>query len=710
MANSSWKADQSGTLTDAANWTAGVPGTADYATFATGGATPYSVAGDLTIGDLILQGDTVTLTGSLTTTGIFQSFLGNTQNAQIDGDLTVAAGAFLTGEGDSIEVGQASAGSLLVQGVVSSGDMVIGYGARSTVTVDGNGATLSSVFGAQVDEGALIIQNHGSVAGAIALGPGTTLELDDTTGQASTIQSLAGTIEAVDQPGQSSPGTVNVSGRVDLATGPGFPPTTLAGTAQTTLSIAGQITQFGPGPALIIDGGTVRLSNAGNSLPAGIELAAGTLDLAVPGAAGGSGGITFATSDPTLQIDGTVMPSNTITDFIAGDTIDLTGISFAAGDSVSYSGTTLDIVDAGTTLAALTLTGKPYTSSDFFLSKDAGTGTDITTNMPCFAAGARVATERGDVAVEALRVGDRVRTVSGALRPIAWIGQREVDCRHHPRPEHVWPVRVLAHAFGPGLPARDLLLSPDHSLYIDGVLIPVQHLVNGTVIVQEPRERIHYFHVELPRHDVLLAEGLPAETYLDTGNRHAFANGAAHMMLHPEFEPLDWYDDACAPLCQRGPKLTAARRALFAEAERRGWRVVGSTDLQVEIGERSLSAARVKGKLHQFLLPSGTRELRIVSHPGVPAELDPGVDDRRRLGARIGAVFVDGKVLPLDDAALAAGFHPPERSGGECWRWTDGAALLRLPAPLSRAAVLELLVRDTMRHWQHPEHRIAAAG
>ena len=51
--------------------------------------------------------------------------------------------------------------------------------------------------------------------------------------------------------------------------------------------------------------------------------------------------------------------------------------------------------------------------------------------------------------------------------------------------------------------------SPDHAVFIDGVLIPVRYLINGRTIVQEPADEVTYYHVELPRHDVIFAEGLP---------------------------------------------------------------------------------------------------------------------------------------------------------------------------------------------------------
>ena len=84
---------------------------------------------------------------------------------------------------------------------------------------------------------------------------------------------------------------------------------------------------------------------------------------------------------------------------------------------------------------------------------------------------------------------------------------------------------VASDAFGPGQPRRDLFLSPDHAVYVGAVLVPAKYLINGTSITQVMADEVTYHHVELPRHDVLLAEGLPAESYLDLGDRSNFANG-----------------------------------------------------------------------------------------------------------------------------------------------------------------------------------------
>ncbi len=192
------------------------------------------------------------------------------------------------------------------------------------------------------------------------------------------------------------------------------------------------------------------------------------------------------------------------------------------------------------------------------------TGTGF--QVACYRSGTRIATPAGERVVESLALGDLVLTMSGEARPVVWIGHRHVACRRHPMPENVWPVRVLAAAFGDAMPRRDLWLSPDHAVFIDDVLIPVKHLINGTTIAQVPVDDVTYYHIKLDRHDVLLAEGLPAESWLDTGDRDSFANGGGAMRLFPDFSSRApdicalWEAYGCAPLVLTGPKLEAARR------------------------------------------------------------------------------------------------------------------------------------------------------
>jgi hypothetical protein len=182
-------------------------------------------------------------------------------------------------------------------------------------------------------------------------------------------------------------------------------------------------------------------------------------------------------------------------------------------------------------------------------------------NVTCVAAGTGIATPRGQVAVEALAIGDNVSLAGGGVAAVVWIGYREVNAVRHPAPCRVWPVRIASGAFGAGRPYRDLWLSPDHAVFFEDVLIPVKCLIYGYAIAQVPVDRITYFHLELPRHEVVLAEGLPVESYLDTGNRSNFSNGGP-VRLHPDFSALSWEVLACAPLIVTGPRLDAARTRL----------------------------------------------------------------------------------------------------------------------------------------------------
>jgi hypothetical protein len=263
--------------------------------------------------------------------------------------------------------------------------------------------------------------------------------------------------------------------------------------------------------------------------------------------------------------------------FIAGDTSSLAGTigGFAPGDTIEVSG--------------ITVTGSSYASGVLTLYETSGSatlnfsgnfedgqltvmnissGADVT--VECFCAGTRIRTSRGEIAVEGLRIGDQVETATGeGIAPITWIGHRTLDCTRHPEPKRAWLVRVGAGAFAAGVPYRDLFLSPNHAVYVNEVLIPVKHLINGSSIMQVPLNKVSYYHVELPQHGVLWAEGLPAETYLDIGDRSNFSNGGETMRLFPDFSrdaTLFWDAYGFAPLIVTGPVLEAVRRQVAMRA------------------------------------------------------------------------------------------------------------------------------------------------
>ena len=193
----------------------------------------------------------------------------------------------------------------------------------------------------------------------------------------------------------------------------------------------------------------------------------------------------------------------------------------------------------------------------------------ITLTPPCFREGTLILTTRGEIAVEALQIGDQVITAGGsgpAEQAVTWVGYRRVACASHPKPSAVWPIRVRRAAFARNVPARDLWLSPDHAVFAGGVLIPIKHLVNGQTIVQTETDAVTYYHVELSRHAVLLANGLPCESYLDSGDRGSFENAGIVLRLHPEFGMQRWEAEGFAPLHVTGPIVETVRARLRRRA------------------------------------------------------------------------------------------------------------------------------------------------
>ncbi|KQT61676.1 hypothetical protein ASG52_02035 [Methylobacterium sp. Leaf456] len=306
------------------------------------------------------------------------------------------------------------------------------------------------------------------------------------------------------------------------------------------------------------------------------------------------------------------------------------------------------------------------------------------TPAPCYVTGTRILTARGAVAVEDLAVGDLAVTASGAERPIRWIGHKTVRCRAR---ADLLPVRIAAGAFGEGRPARDLMVSPGHAVCVDvlgEVLIPAIRLVNGTTITQVEVAEVTYWHVELESHDILLAEGLPAESYLDMGNRAFFE--VASIGLGPDAPVGRTTADFCRPFHEDGALVEAVRARLQARAEALGWSLVEAplADLHLVVDGQTVRPD-TDGLVARFILPAGARDVRLVSEVSVPAYVRQGTSDDRRLGVCLAALSLDDgltglRAIALDDARLEAGLHPLDTDGAAHWRWTEGAT--PLPASL----------------------------
>lgn len=203
--------------------------------------------------------------------------------------------------------------------------------------------------------------------------------------------------------------------------------------------------------------------------------------------------------------------------------------------------------------------------------QELGSNTNDATNVTygataCYCAGTLISTADGGVPVEALRIGDAVVTASGRLRPIKWIGTRSYAGRFAQANPGVLPICFHAGSLGDAIPARDLWVSPKHAMFLDDVLIPAEHLVNGKTVTKAERvESVTYFHVELDSHDVLLAEGAPSESFVDDDGRGVFHNARTFHTLYPDERRVEAV--YCAPRVEDGYALQAVRRRL---AERAG--------------------------------------------------------------------------------------------------------------------------------------------
>jgi len=150
-------------------------------------------------------------------------------------------------------------------------------------------------------------------------------------------------------------------------------------------------------------------------------------------------------------------------------------------------------------------------------------------DIVCFLPGTMIATPKGEVAVETLAMGDLVMTADGRAVAVLWLGQQTASTVFG-MPETGMPVRIAAGALGGGLPVRDRCVPSAPALLPDAVLVNARALVNDATITRMRRDELGetfaVFHVETENHEVILAEGVATETFMDNVSRTRFDNYA----------------------------------------------------------------------------------------------------------------------------------------------------------------------------------------
>ena len=343
-----------------------------------------------------------------------------------------------------------------------------------------------------------------------------------------------------------------------------------------------------------------------------------------------------------------------------GGAIDLIYLPEVAGGTAALNPASdvLTVTEAGSSVH-LQLAGS-YAGELFQTSEDPSGGTLITAaKLPCYCRGTQILTDRGEIPIETLAVGDLVINRYGELKPIRWIGRRAYSGRFAARNPGVLPILIEQDAIEDGVPVRDLMVSPLHALLLDEILVPARSLVNGGSI-RQLREvtEVEYFHLELDAHDVIIADGAEAESFADDANRGMFQNSVEWGRLHPHAMPTPAV--YCALRLDAGPVVSALRRRLGERGASRG--VVPPDAMTIPL---AMGATYV-------VIPPGAGALRLVSARGKVGA------DVRTLGALISSISIGTERLGLTDSRLASGFNQVERHSGREVRWTDGDAVVVL--------------------------------
>jgi hypothetical protein len=285
---------------------------------------------------------------------------------------------------------------------------------------------------------------------------------------------------------------------------------------------------------------------------------------------------------------------------------------------------------------------------------------------PCFTTGTHIATPGGETPVEMLRIGDMIMTAAGEAKPVKWLGRRGYDARAVAGSVAIQPVRIKAGAFGEGVPSRDLVVSPQHAMLIDGMFIPAAALVNDLSITRcRDHGDVTYIHIELDSHEAILAEGAATETFVDCDSRAMFENAAEFAALYPNHVATapQYY----APRVESGDELEAVRRRLAARAGRRLALVAaapGALRGHVERIHQANDRLRIEGWVQDS------------ANPGLPVRLQVLVGGRVML-----EVLANRYRSDLESAGLSGGrcaFDidlPMQRGAVELRRACDGAVL-----------------------------------
>ena len=387
---------------------------------------------------------------------------------------------------------------------------------------------------------------------------------------------------------------------------------------------------------------------------------------------GGTGGTTFYDS---TSLGGSIAFGGGANTIAGSDSSPLQGnwlIDVGSGEPTDTDfivlGSGVDTVQAG---AAIVLGGGPGTVITDSNTDTLSSTVTVDGPAPCFLRGTLIRTPLGETPVETLSVGDRIVKLSGSVQSITWIGIGRKRVTRGQR-SAATPVLVRKGALGDNVPHRDLRITKGHSLFLEGVLIPVECLINHRSIAWDDHaQEVELYHIELDTHEVLLANGAPAESYRDDGNRWLFQNATPELQFSPQ--------PPCAPLLTDGPIVDCIWQRLLGRAgPRASWPLTQDADLYLLVdGGRVDAVEHRENGTHVFRLRSRPRNVLLRSRAAIPQELGIARDPRM-LGVAVHRIVLAQarrqRCIEADSILLTEGYHAFEPTND--FRWTDGNAVV----------------------------------
>lgn len=329
---------------------------------------------------------------------------------------------------------------------------------------------------------------------------------------------------------------------------------------------------------------------------------------------------------------------------------------------------------------------------------------------PCYLAGVQIQAGRGILNVEDIKPGDSISTWSPSLKnsrrqQVIWCGYADLTVRED-LPDDIagWPVRICKGAIASNVPSRDLRVTGEHGLYLQGRFVPARMLVNGmTILFDKTVKNYRFYHIETEKHAIIKADGAFSETYLDVGgNRQGFATSGNVIPLSRD---LSWEKDGAAPVAYERDFVEPIFQMLKQRAFSLGFtetlvppELTNEHDVHLLTdGGMRINPSRDWNGHVSFVIPPGVVNIRIMSRKSRPSDvIGPFENQRNALGVAIGQIhfFENNRHMRITQHLTTQHLSGWYNLEWEDTRWTRGNGWLSLDRKnLSMPALLSLHIK-----------------